>query len=123
MDFRLNIRYKIVLSPAKGLVTTSLMCSKCPLSIFDKDFIVDLICLPLSGLDVILGMNWLEYNYVHINCFNKSLRFSSPEEEGVGLLTGKQLRQLMQDEAQMFSLMASLSFENQVRIDELKVVR
>ncbi|XP_058772778.1 uncharacterized protein LOC131646840 [Vicia villosa] len=109
--------------PAKGSVTTSLMCSKCPLSIFDKDFVVDLICLPLSGLDVILGMNWLEYNYVHINCFNKSLRFSSPEEEGVGLLTGKQLRQLMQDEAQMFSLMASLSFENQVRIDELKVVR
>ncbi|XP_058775225.1 uncharacterized protein LOC131649481 [Vicia villosa] len=73
--------------------------------------------------DMILGMNWLEYNYVYINCFNKSLRFSSPEEEGVGLLTGKQLRQLMQDEAQMFSLMASLSFENQVRIDELKVVR
>ncbi|XP_058783569.1 uncharacterized protein LOC131658274 [Vicia villosa] len=62
--------------------------------------------------DVILGMNWLEYNYVHINYFNKSLRFSSPEEEGVGLLNGKQLSQLMQDEAQMFSLMASLSFEN-----------
>ncbi|XP_058784598.1 uncharacterized protein LOC131659424 [Vicia villosa] len=101
------IREMVVDLQAKGSVTTSLMCSKCPLSIFNKDFAVDLICLPLSGLDVILGMNW----------------FSSPEEEGVGLLTGKQLRQLMQDEAQMFSLMASLSFENQVRIDELKVVR
>ncbi|XP_058784303.1 uncharacterized protein LOC131659079 [Vicia villosa] len=52
-----------------------------------------------------------------------SLRFSSPEEEGVGLLTGKKLRKLLQDEAQVFSLMESLSFENQVRIDELKVVR
>ena len=29
----------------------------------------------------------------------------------------------MQDEAQMFSLMASLSIENQVSIDELQVVR
>ena len=72
---------------------------------------------------MILGMNWLEYNYVHINCHDKSVRFSTSEEEGVGLLTGKQLRQLMQDEAHMFSLMASLSMENQVRIDELQVVR
>src|SRR4051812_27884267 len=70
-----------------------------------------------------LGMNWLKHNYVHINCFNNTVRFSSLEEEGVGLLTGKQLKQMMQDEAQMFSLMASLYFENQVRIDELQVVR
>src|SRR4051812_34242970 len=70
-----------------------------------------------------LGMNWLKRNYVHINCFNNTVRFSSLEEEEVGLLTGKQLKQLMKDEAQMFSLMASLSFDNQVRIDELKVVR
>ncbi|XP_058775257.1 uncharacterized protein LOC131649513 [Vicia villosa] len=42
---------------AKGSVTTSLVCLKCPLSIFDRDFAVDLVCLPLAGLDVILGMN------------------------------------------------------------------
>ena len=71
---------------------------------------------------MILGMNWLEYNYVHINCYNKSLRFSTPKEEGADLLTGKQLRKLMQDEAHMFSLMVSLSVENQVRINELQVV-
>ena len=59
-------------------MNTSLVCSNCPLSIFDKEFVVDLFCLSLSGLDVILGMNWLEYNYVHINCYNKSLRFSTP---------------------------------------------
>src|ERR1051325_5107512 len=105
--------------PAKGSVTTSLVCLNCPLSIFDRDFAVDLICLSLSGLDVILGMNWLECNYVHINCYNKSLRFSTPKEEGVGLLTDKQLKRLMQHEAQMFSLMASLSVENQVRLNEL----
>src|SRR3954463_751465 len=113
----------VVELPAKGTVTTSLMCLNCPQSIFDRDFVVDFVCLPLVGLDVVLGMNWLKRNYVHINCFNNTVRFSSLEEEGVGLLTGKQLKQLMQEEAQMFSLMASLSFENQVRIDELKVVR
>ncbi|XP_058767966.1 uncharacterized protein LOC131641686 [Vicia villosa] len=117
------VREMVVELPAKGTVTTSLMCLDCPLSIFDRDFVVDFVCLPLVGLDVVLGMNWLKRNYVHINCFNNKVRFSSLKEEGVGLLTGKQLKQLMQDEAQMFSLMASLSFENQVRIDDLKVVR
>ena len=43
---------------------------KCPLSMFGRDFEVDLVCLPLEGMDVILGMNWLEYNHVHINCFS-----------------------------------------------------
>ena len=80
--------------PAKGSVTTYLVCLKCPLSILNKDFAVDLVCLPLSGLDVILGMKWLEYNYVHINCYNKSMRFSSIEEEA-GLLTVGQLKKLM----------------------------
>ena len=41
------------------------------------------------------------------------MRFSTPEEEEDGLLFARQLRKLMQEEAQMFSLMASLSVETQ----------
>ncbi|XP_058759427.1 uncharacterized protein LOC131632713 [Vicia villosa] len=108
---------------AKGSVTTSLVCLKCPLSIFDRNFAVDLVCLPLSGLDVIFGMNWLEYNYVHINCYNKTVRFSTAEEEEAGLVSPKQLRQLLKEKAEIFSLMAIMSIENQAIIDELQVVR
>jgi hypothetical protein len=37
-------------------------------------------------------MNWLEYNHVHINCYSKSVYFSSVEEEsGAEFLTTKQL--------------------------------
>ncbi|XP_058747122.1 uncharacterized protein LOC131620120 [Vicia villosa] len=107
--------------PAKGSVTTSLVCLKCPLSIIDRNFAVDLVCFPLSGLDVILGMNWLEYNYVHINCYNKSVRFSTAEEEEASLVSPKQLRQLLKEEVEMFSLMATLSMENQAIIDELQI--
>ncbi|XP_058752387.1 uncharacterized protein LOC131625552 [Vicia villosa] len=86
----------VVVILAKGSVTTSLVCLKCPLSIFDRDFAVDLVCLSLSGLDVILGMNWFEYNYVHINCYNKYVWFSTPvEEEEIGLLSARQLRKLV----------------------------
>ncbi|XP_058753893.1 uncharacterized protein LOC131627083 [Vicia villosa] len=113
----------VVEVPAKGFVTTPLVCLKCSLSIFDRDFAVDLVCLPLSGLDVILGMNWLEYNHVHINCYNKTVRFSTAEEEEADLVSPKKLRQLLKEEVEMFSLMATLSIENQAIIDELQVVR
>jgi len=113
----------VVETPAKGSVTTSLVCLKCLLSMFGQDFEVDLVCLPLSGMDVILGMNWLEYNHVHINCFSKSVYFSSAKEESeVEFLSTKQLKQLEHDEILMFSLMASLSVENQAVIVKLQVV-
>ena len=113
----------VVETPAKGSVTTSLVCLKCPLSMFGQEFEVDLVCLPLSGMDGILGMNWLEYNHVHINCFNKTVQFSSVEEDsGVEFLSTKQLKQMACDEVLMFSLMASLSIENQAKIDKLQVV-
>jgi len=68
-------------------------------------------------------MNWLEYNHVLINCFSKKVHFSSAEEEsGAEFLTNKQLKQLERDGITMFSLMVSLSIENQVVIDRLQVV-
>jgi len=99
------------------------VCLRCPLSMLGRDFEVDLVCFPLSGMDVILGMNWLEYNHVHINCFSKTVHFSSAEEESeTEFLTTKQLKQLARDGILMFSLMMSLSVENQVVIDKLQVV-
>ena len=38
-----------------------------------RSFVVDLICLPLSGLDLILGMDWLFANHPMINCSKKSI--------------------------------------------------
>nr|KYP67766.1 hypothetical protein KK1_024118 [Cajanus cajan] len=57
----------VVETPTNGPLTISLVCLKCPLTVSDKQFLVDLICLPLSQLDVILGMDWL-----YLNCFDKS---------------------------------------------------
>jgi hypothetical protein len=68
-------------------------------------------------------MNWLEYNHVDINCFSKSVYFSSAEEEsGAEILSTKQRKHLERDGILMFSLMASLSMENQAVIDKLQVV-
>ncbi|XP_027364546.1 uncharacterized protein LOC113871647 [Abrus precatorius] len=52
------------------VVTTSIM-------VHDRDFEVDLICLPLSQLDVILGMHWLVANHVLLDCIEKTLIFGA----------------------------------------------
>jgi len=47
----------VVETPAKASVTTSRVCLRCPVSMFGRDFEIDLVCLPLIRMDVILGMN------------------------------------------------------------------
>nr|KYP50190.1 hypothetical protein KK1_028080 [Cajanus cajan] len=71
----------IVETLTSGLVSTSDVCLKCPLSIDGRNFMVDLICLPLSQLDVILGMDWLSSNHVLLSCSDKSIIFAEPIEK------------------------------------------
>src|ERR1051325_690437 len=103
------------------------MCANCPLSIFGRDFVVDLICFPLEGLDVVLGMDWLRANYVHINCYDNTVRFSSlVEEDQAMLMSTKQLNEFMKDEfmkdeALVFLLMATLFVESQAVIANFPV--
>ncbi|XP_027351237.1 uncharacterized protein LOC113862348 [Abrus precatorius] len=67
----------IVSTPAGSSITTSLVCRDCHLLLEGQEFFVNLICLPLSDLDVILGMDWLSANHVMIDCPNKKLVFDS----------------------------------------------
>lgn len=114
----------IIDTPTNGLVTTSLICLNCPLSIYGRDFGVDLTFLPLSDIYVILGMSWLEFNHVHINCYNKSVQFLAPEEEEeeVSFISASQLEELLKDEAKVFAMFASLSVESQIVVEGLPVV-
>ena len=70
----------IIDTPSNGPMATSFVGSSCPSIIYGRDFGVSLVCLPLIKLDVILGMNWLEFNHVHINCFDKWVKFLEFEE-------------------------------------------
>ncbi|XP_027362595.1 uncharacterized protein LOC113870198 [Abrus precatorius] len=66
----------IVSTPAGPSIATSLVCRDCHIYLEGQEFIVNLICLPLSDLDVILGMDWLSANHVMLDCPNKKLAFS-----------------------------------------------
>ena len=83
---------------------------------------MDLVCLPLEQLDIILGMNWLEFNQVHINCFAKTVIF--PEEVGVEDVTMsvKQMNLAVKDGAVVFMLYSATGAEGKAKSDGLPVV-
>ena len=62
------------------LVRTSSVCVSCLVEVEGRMFKVNLICLPLEGLDVILGMDWISANRVLIDYWEKKLLFSNLEE-------------------------------------------
>lgn len=108
---------------ANSAVTTSLVCMNCPLSIYGKDFGIDLICLSLEDMDVIMGMNWLEFNHVYINCYNKILQFLAPKDKQEDdFISAKELKELLKYEAKAFAMFTSLSVGSQATIEGLPVV-
>ena len=50
-------RNLIVETPTSGSVLTYDVCLDCPVEISGRTFLIDLICLSLSQIDVILGID------------------------------------------------------------------
>jgi len=67
-------------TPSSGQVATSSVCVGCSMVVAGRRFKVNLVCLPLDGLDVILRMDRLSNNHIIINCGRRSLVF--PKHEG-----------------------------------------
>ena len=67
-----ELPFDLLVSTLTGkLVRTSHVCVKCSFQIHNIYFVANLICLPLSRLDMILGMDWLLANRVMLNCSKK----------------------------------------------------
>nr|KYP53511.1 Transposon Ty3-G Gag-Pol polyprotein [Cajanus cajan] len=111
----------VVETPTNGPVTTSLVCLKCPLTVSDKQFLVDLICLPLSQLDVILGMDWLSSHHVLLNCFEKSISFG--ECKSTEFLSAADIKTCLKDNEKVYMILASLTLETDSKLDEIPLVR
>ncbi|XP_050918753.1 uncharacterized protein LOC127136205 [Lathyrus oleraceus] len=104
-----------------GTVTTLWVCQNCPLTIYGKNFGMDLVCLPLRNLDVILGMNWLEFNHVHINYFNKTVSFPEFDACDDLFVFAKQVDEFEKDDIALFMILASMKDESKVVIGEFLV--
>jgi len=75
----------LISTPSSGQVATSSVCVGCSMVVAARRFKVNLVCLPLEGLDVILGMDWLSNNHIIIDCGRRSLVF--PEHEVLELIS------------------------------------
>ncbi|XP_050909920.1 uncharacterized protein LOC127123768 [Lathyrus oleraceus] len=111
-------------TPTNGSVTILLVCMNYSLTIYGKDFGVDLICLPLSQLNVILGINWLEFNHVHINCFEKIMLILEPGDSTYSIfIASNQVEMCLKWDDQMLMMFDSLRVESETVSVELHVVR
>jgi len=85
----------IVLTPASGQVSTNLVCIRCLMEVKGRRFKLNLVCLPLEGLEVILGMDWLSINHVVLDCGRCRIVFS--DTEGIELMTsGEAVKEMRQ---------------------------
>ncbi|XP_050920002.1 uncharacterized protein LOC127137594 [Lathyrus oleraceus] len=107
-----------------GLVTISFMCLNCHATIYGKkDFGIDLICLPLSQLDVVLGMNGLKFNRVYINCFGKTVLFPELEDSmDSRFVSASQVEMSLREDDQVLVMFASLRVESDVVASDMHVV-
>jgi len=94
----------LVSTTSLGHMPTSSVCVGCVIEVAGRRFKVNLVCLPLEGLDVILGMDWLSNNHIMINCGRCNLVFS--EHAGLELISTHQVLKELQGEAMCFMVVA-----------------
>nr|KYP34734.1 Transposon Ty3-I Gag-Pol polyprotein [Cajanus cajan] len=92
-----------------------------PLTVSDKQFLVDLIFLPRSQLDVILGMDWLSSHHVLLNCFDKSISFG--ECKSTKFLSATDIKTCLKENERVYMIFASLTLETDSKLDEIPLVR
>ncbi|MCI70401.1 cellular nucleic acid-binding protein [Trifolium medium] len=75
-------------------------------------------------MDVILGMNWLRYNKVHIDCLNRTMLFPEPTKDtNLETVTARQVKKMMNKEALVFMICASLITEEKPEAKKSPVVK
>ena len=94
----------IVLTPASGQVSTNSACVGCSLEVEGRQFKVNLVCLPLEGLDAILGMNWLSSNHIVIDSGQRRVVFL--ESEGIEFISSHKALKEIEDGATCFMIVA-----------------
>jgi hypothetical protein len=74
-----NEDYKIT-TPG-GKILSNQICRKLPLQLGSQVIKTDLLLLDLEGMDVLLGMNWMNQHHVSLDIFSRTVEIDSPEHE------------------------------------------
>ena len=63
----------LVTSPLWHSVRVNRVCKNCPLTVHDREFLVDVIALPFHEFDLILGMDGLSKYRAIVDCDKKTV--------------------------------------------------
>ncbi|XP_057745055.1 uncharacterized protein LOC130962916 [Arachis stenosperma] len=113
-------------TPYQTFVTKS-GCRELTLKIEDREFVHDLIYLPMVGLEMILEFDWLTKNRVLLDCFERSIPFLPKGEGEVVVAEGYYLNSVLvnfsREECQGYILLAANALGDEWRLDQISVVR
>jgi hypothetical protein len=75
------LRCQMIASSPGGDMPVRQLCPKVNLKIRGIDFVTNLVVLVSKGIDVILGIDWLSKHKVLIDCAEKSVKLTTPDEK------------------------------------------
>jgi hypothetical protein len=78
--------HPIVVSSAKGSISSCSVCPGCSIILADEIFSANLVVISLEPFDVILGMDWLTQYRAVISCFWKTVSLQAPSGREVVFL-------------------------------------
>nr|XP_025638727.1 uncharacterized protein LOC112733846 [Arachis hypogaea] len=92
-----------------------------------RDFVHDLICLPMIGLEMILGFDWLLKNRVLLDCFERTIQLMPEGKNGAVIAEGYYLNSVMvhcsREECQGYILLAANPLGDDQNLNQIPVVR
>ncbi|XP_057744988.1 uncharacterized protein LOC130962844 [Arachis stenosperma] len=102
-------------------------CRQVGFKLKGRGFVHDLICLPMVGLKMILGFDWLSKNRILLDCFEWTIRFMLEGENGAMVATGYYLNSVMvhcsREECQGYILLATNTLGDAQNLDKISMVR
>nr|XP_025652284.1 uncharacterized protein LOC112748279 [Arachis hypogaea] len=108
-------------------VMTRLGCRQVGFKLEGRDFVHDLICLPMIGLEMILWFDWLSKNRILLDCFERSIQFMPKREKRVVIDEGYYLNSVMVhcsgEERQGYILLTANASGDAQNLDQIPVVR
>ncbi|XP_025678402.1 uncharacterized protein [Arachis hypogaea] len=108
-------------------VMTRSGCRQVGFKLEGREFVHDLICLPMVGLEIILGFDWLLKNQVLLDCFERTIRFMPKGENKAVVATGYYLKSVMVhcggEECQGYILLAANPLGDAKNLDQIPVVK
>ncbi|XP_016165066.1 uncharacterized protein LOC107607652 [Arachis ipaensis] len=108
-------------------VMTRSGCRQVGFKLEGRDFVYDLICLPMVRLEMILEFDWFSKNRVLLDCFERTIRFMPKGESGVVIAKGYYLNSVMMhcsgEECQGYILLTANTSGDAQNLDQIPVVR